>query len=64
MQYDGVKSIRLSKHAQEQCKDRGADETEVKIAITQTVWTAARDNKYECKYSFQFSADWGGKYYA
>ena len=64
MKYDGVKPIRLSRHAQEQCKERGALEAELVTAIANSVWLPARDNKFECKYSFQYDAHWGGKYYA
>ncbi|MCW3127703.1 MAG: hypothetical protein JWO03_3361 [Bacteroidetes bacterium] len=64
MQYDGNKSIRLSRHAQEQCQERGATEDEVKTAIIEARWAIVRDNRFECKYSFQFNALWGNKYYA
>ena len=64
MKYDGVKPIRLSRHAVEQCKERGALEAEITTAIINSVWVPARENKYECKYSFQHNADWGGRYYA
>jgi hypothetical protein len=64
MQYDGSKSIRLSKHAQEQCKERGTTDEEVITAITNSSWLQARENRFECKYSFQYNAEWGRKYYA
>ena len=64
MQYDGSKSIRLSKHALEQCKERGASEEDIRIAIIKSKWLPARDNKLECKYSFQYNGQWANKYYA
>jgi hypothetical protein len=64
MKYDGAKPIRLSKHAQDQCKERGTHEAEITTAIASAVWIPARENKFECKYSFQYNADWGGRYYA
>ena len=64
MRYDGIKPIRLSKHAQEQCKERGADEAEINTAIANAEWIPTRENKFECKYSFQYNANWGGRYYA
>lgn len=63
MQYN-KKTIRLSKHAQEQCVERGATEDEVKKAIMEASWEAAKNGKYECKYTFQFSANWIGRHYA
>ncbi len=64
MKYDRKKAIRLSKHAKEQCKERGAKENEVKKAIMKSQWLRAKNNRYECKYNFQFDAEWNGKRYA
>lgn len=64
MKYSGKKPIRLSKHAKEQCRERGAKESEVKKAIIESSWQQAKNNRNECKYSFQFNDDWNGKRYA
>ena len=64
MKYNGTKPIRLSKHAQQQCLERGAVETEIVTAIVNAPWVPARDNKIEFKYSFQHNANWAGRYYA
>lgn len=57
-------NIRLSKHAEQQCKERGATEEEIKIAILGSDWKEAKNGKFECKYTFQHEAEWNGKYYA
>jgi hypothetical protein len=59
------KKIRLTYHANEQSKERGASEDEIVIAIRNAEWKPAKKgNRMECKYAFQFNAIWSGNYYA
>lgn len=64
MKYDGNKRVRLSKHALEQCGERGTNEQEIITAISSSPWLPARGNKLECKYAFQHNATWSNGYYA
>ncbi|MDR4509169.1 MAG: DUF4258 domain-containing protein [Candidatus Brocadiaceae bacterium] len=52
-----MKSIRLTKHAQEQCIERGATEEEVRYAIL-------HGHREICRYSFPYNTNWQGKHYA
>lgn len=64
LKYTSNKPIRLSKHAKEQCEERGATESEIVRTIKESEWHTAKNNKLECKYSFQFDSDWNGRHYA
>jgi hypothetical protein len=59
-----MKPIRLTKHAREQARERGAHETEVKEAITQGSREPARHGRELCRYNFRFEKNWQGTHYA
>ncbi len=59
-----MKPIRLTKHAIEQCIERGATEDEVKIAIEKGTRELAKSDKEMCRFNFPFSNNWQGKFYA
>jgi len=52
MKYDGSKSIFITNHAKEQCKERGVAAEEVIKTIQEQAWIAAKKNRLECKASY------------
>jgi Domain of unknown function (DUF4258) len=59
-----IKSIRLSKHAQEQAKERGATEYEVKEAVRKGTREPAKRGREVCRYNFAFNRQWQNRRYA
>ena len=59
-----MKSIRLSGHAREAMRSRGATEQEVLDAVRQAPWEAAELERMECRKDFVFGQDWNGRTYA
>jgi hypothetical protein len=59
-----MKPIRLTRHATEQCVDRGASEDEVREAIQRGVRQPAKRGRYIYRLNFQYGAEWQGKLYA
>ncbi len=59
-----MKPIRLTKHAQEQCVDRGATEDEVRQAIELGSREPAKHGRELCRFNFPFGKTWQGKLYA
>jgi hypothetical protein len=59
-----MKPIRLSQHAQEQAKERGATETEVKEAVRKGSREPAARGREICRYNFVFERRWQRKHYA
>jgi hypothetical protein len=60
---DGVKLIRITKHAREQCLERGATEIEVRHAIEYGSHEPAKHERELCRYNFPFDQTWQGTYY-
>lgn len=60
---EGMKPIRLTKHANEQCLERGATESEVKHAIGKGSREPARKGRELCRYNFSFGQIWQGHFY-
>ncbi len=58
-----MKPIRLSNHAQEQCLERGATETEVRIAVCNGMREQVKHGRSMCRYNFPFEEFWEGKHY-
>jgi|HubBroStandDraft_1064217.scaffolds.fasta_scaffold213842_1 hypothetical protein len=58
------KQIRLSGHATDQIRFRGATESEVREAIRSAPWKTARSPRLECSQEFPFEALWNGQHYA
>ncbi len=46
-----MKPIRLTRHAQEQCQERGAAEEEVRIAIRHGTKETAKQGRELCRYN-------------
>ena len=59
-----MKPIRFTRHAQEQCVERGATQDEVIEAIRNGSHEAAKHGRELCRENFQFNADWNGHRYA
>lgn len=59
-----MKPIRLSKHAQEQCVERGATEAEVRHAIEHGIRQPAKRGREICHFNFAFGQTWQGNRYA
>lgn len=59
-----MKAIRLTKHAQEQCVERGATEDEVRQAIEQGSREPAKQGRELCRFNFAFGRSWQGQHYA
>ena len=64
MKYDGIKPIRLTNHAKEQCDERGVSATEVTKTIQEQIWFPAKKKRLECKASYIHSDFWNGNFYA
>jgi len=59
-----MKPIRLTKHAQEQCVERGTNELEVEEAIQRGIKKIAKKEGYRYEATFQYNSQWQGKFYA
>jgi len=59
-----MKPIRLSKHAQEQCLERGTNELEVVQVIRTGIRQNAKAGRFKYQATFQYDAVWQGKFYA
>ena len=59
-----MKPIRLTRHAQEQCQERGAAEEEVRIAIRHGTKETAKQGRELCRYNFPFNQHWQGTHYS
>jgi len=59
-----MKPIRLTKHAREQARERGAIEAEVKEAVAKGSREPAKRGRELCRYNFSFGATWHGEPYA
>jgi len=59
-----MKTIRLSKHARENLRYRGAAENEVQETISTATWGPAELGRLECRKDFAYEQEWNGKLYA
>jgi hypothetical protein len=59
-----MKPIRLTKHAREQSRERGAREAEVRQAIVKGSREPAKRGRELCRYNFAYGKRWQGKWYA
>ncbi|MBW1676727.1 MAG: hypothetical protein JRJ79_09000 [Deltaproteobacteria bacterium] len=57
------KPIRLSEHARQQLRFRGATEQEVIEAIRTETWETAELGRLECRKDFSFESEWNKNYY-
>jgi hypothetical protein len=58
------KPVRLSGHAHQQLRFRGATEGEVVESVRSAEWQPAELGRLECRRDFAFNAIWNGKPYA
>ncbi len=59
-----MKPVRLTRHAVQQCVERGASESEVVAAIAHGVREQARHGRWMYRLSFEYGATWRGESYA
>ena len=59
-----MKLIRLTKHAKEQARERGASEAEVREAIVKGSREPAKRGRELCRYNVTYGRPWQGKVYA
>ena len=59
-----MKPIRLTRHAQEQCLERGATDTEVRYAIAHGSFEPAKFGRVLYRFNFAFGQLWQGHCYA
>ena len=59
-----MKPIRLTRHAVEQCAERGATATEVCYAVEQGWREPAKHGRVLCRYNFSHNGLWQGNHYA
>ena len=59
----GDKPIRLSRHALEQCRERGTDAGEVERAIRAGTREPVRSGRWQYRYNLQFDGAWNGRRY-
>jgi hypothetical protein len=64
MEHPAEKPIRLTRHALEQCRERGATEEEVVSAIRFGNREPAKNSRWLYRRNFPFGAIWHGKCYA
>lgn len=58
-----MKRVRLTKHAREQARERGASESEVREAIAKGSREPAKYGRELCRYNFSYGRKWQGKVY-
>ena len=59
-----MKPIRLTNHAREQARERGATETEVREAVSKGSREPAKRGRELCRYNFAYGKLWQGQRYA
>ena len=59
-----MKPLRLSGHARDNLRYRGATEEEVKEAIRIALWRPAELGRLECRKDFPYGREWNKKVYA
>lgn len=59
-----MKPIRLTKHAMEQCIERGATASEVKKAIREGARESAKHGREQYRFNFDYNDFWQGNFYA
>lgn len=58
-----MKPVRFTQHAREQCEERGANEQDVRHAITHGSREPAKGDRVLCRYNFPFGQSWHGHVY-
>ncbi len=55
--------IRLTKHAHEQCHERGTTEIEIIEAIRDGEWEEAKNSRFMARLNLQYGRSWAGNIY-
>ena len=58
-----MKPIRLSGHARENIRFRGATEQEVIDTIRNAKWEPAEEGRLECRQDFDYNQKWNGRFF-
>jgi len=58
-----MKQIRLSGHARDNMRYRGATEQEVIETIRTSTWESAELGRLQCRKDFTYKQEWNGKFY-
>ncbi len=58
------KPIRLTKHARQQCVERGTNEAEIIQAIRQGITEPVKKGRLRCRYNFEYNSIWQNRHYA
>jgi hypothetical protein len=64
MALNHTKPVRLTKHAKDQCEERGATEQEVIVAVLSGVREPAKMGRLLCRYNFTYNKTWQGQHYS
>lgn len=59
-----MKPVRLSGHARENMRYRGATEQEIVEAIRTATWSPAQRGRLECRKDFAYGREWNNNFYA
>lgn len=59
-----MKPVRLTGHARDRMRQRGATEQEVMESIRTAPWEDAELGKQECRKDFLYNREWNAKFYA
>lgn len=59
-----MKPVRLTRHAKEQCAERGATLAEVQETVLRGTREPAKKGRLLCKYNFSYMGLWQGNFYA
>jgi len=59
-----MKPIRLTKHAAQQCSERGTNPEEIQIAVETGTREQAKSGRTLCRANFQFDDVWNGQQYS
>ncbi len=58
-----LKPIRLSLHARERARCRGATEDEIRETIRAAPWASAARGRLQCERDFAYNAEWNAVFY-
>ncbi|RKZ59758.1 MAG: hypothetical protein DRR08_13060 [Candidatus Parabeggiatoa sp. nov. 2] len=58
-----MKAIRFTRHALEQCVERGTNQVEVRKAIREGSQEPAKYGRVLCRANFQYNDYWQGRFY-
>jgi hypothetical protein len=58
------KPIRFTRHARIQCRERGATEEEVALAVSEGLREPVKRGRILCRYNFPYAGSWQGATYA